>query len=166
MQLRICLLYDLFMPYIRDYIMTLSETYLIRRNIFNSPLNIIQVKDILLILGEDSIYITAAKFLIDINAGHLAETSLSRVSINHIIFKELLANGRQVKPYLLLADLEIHRRDFKMAHHHAEEALELKKDDPRAWSTQGHLNFLQDKWKEAKDAYEKVLSLTKGKKTA
>ena len=66
-------------------------------------------------------------------------------------------------PYLILADLEIHKRDFTMALHHVEEALDLKKDDSRAWSTLGHLNFLQERWDAAKDAYETVLSLTNGK---
>lgn len=74
-----------------------------------------------------------------------------------------MTNGRQVKPYLLLAELEVNRRDFKMALHHISGALEIQKDDPRPWATQGHLNFLQEKWEEAKDAYETVLSLTTGR---
>lgn len=77
--------------------------------------------------------------------------------------QELLANGRQVKPYLLLAELEVNRRDFKMALQHISGAQDVKRDDPRAWATQGHLNFLQEKWEDAKDAYETVLSLTTGR---
>ena len=61
--------------------MTLLEMDLNRKNISSWQLNfstvIIMINDQ---LGKDSIYITTAKFLININAGHLAETSLSRVS--------------------------------------------------------------------------------------
>jgi tetratricopeptide (TPR) repeat protein len=62
----------------------------------------------------------------------------------------------------LLAELEVNRRDFNMAVNHISGALDVQKDDPRVWATQGHLNFLQQKWEEAKEAYETVLSLTKG----
>lgn len=58
----------------------------------------------------------------------------------------------------------MNRRDFKMSITHISGALNVKRDDPRVWATQGHLNFLQEKWEEAKEAYETVLSLTKGRK--
>ena len=74
-----------------------------------------------------------------------------------------MASGRQVEPHLLLAGLEIHRRDFISALHHVNASLEIKKDDPRAWSAQGHLYFVQERWEEAKEAYETVMSLTNGR---
>ena len=100
-----------------------------------------------------SIFLIAAEWLVNMHAVQLAEMVLSR---------ELLAKGRQVKPHLLLAQLEIQKRDFSMASYHIQEALQVQKSDSQIWSTFGHLLFIQGKWEESKNAYETVLSLTDG----
>ena len=103
--------------------------------------------------SAETIYLKTAKFLVNMHASQLAEIALSR---------ELLSRGRQVEPHLLLAELEIQKRDFAMASYHIKGALDIKKDDPNVWSMQGHLYFIQHVWVSAKDSYETVLSLTKG----
>jgi tetratricopeptide (TPR) repeat protein len=74
--------------------------------------------------------------------------------------RELLARGRQTGPHLLLAELEIQKRNFTMAAHHIKEAMGIKTDDPNLWAMKGHIYYIQGKWHEAKEAYEQVLTFT------
>ncbi|KAJ3416941.1 Cilia- and flagella-associated protein 70 [Chytridiales sp. JEL 0842] len=97
-----------------------------------------------------SLFLSAAIFLIQINAGLLAERALSH---------ELLQTGPSVIPYLQLCQLEIQRGNFDRAQDHIKEALQVRQDDPNAWACLAHLQHRQKNYAEAKVSYETVLSL-------
>ncbi|KAI8929249.1 hypothetical protein BC831DRAFT_6458 [Entophlyctis helioformis] len=92
----------------------------------------------------------AAEFAIQAHVGEFADVALSQ---------ELLIKGPSVRPYLLLSQLEIQRGGFNKAADHLKEALDMEHDNVAVWSALGHLQFIQNKFSEAKHSYETVMSL-------
>jgi tetratricopeptide (TPR) repeat protein len=76
----------------------------------------------------DSIFINAARFLVDCHAGQLTERALS---------EEMQLNGPSISGYLILAQLEQQRGDFDLALENIMECVKLKQDCPHAWSALG-----------------------------
>ncbi|KAJ3155384.1 Cilia- and flagella-associated protein 70 [Geranomyces michiganensis] len=101
--------------------------------------------------GAQSIFLSAAEFLIHCHAGQLAERALSQ---------EILQSNATVLPKLLLSKLELQRSNFRLAEEHLQAALEVQQDHPDVWAALGHLQFLQKQWDAAKASYETVLTLS------
>ncbi|KAI9204949.1 uncharacterized protein BJ171DRAFT_423701, partial [Polychytrium aggregatum] len=75
--------------------------------------------------NDISIFMLSAEFLVQCHAGQLVERALSQ---------EMLKNGPQVRPYLLLSQLEVQRSNFKVAEKHVQDAIDVKQDSPDAWA--------------------------------
>jgi Tfp pilus assembly protein PilF len=73
-----------------------------------------------------------------------------------------LTAGPSIQPYLLLAQLEIQRGNFKTAMDHVDSALNVEHDSPDCWAFLGHLQYVQKLTVDAKWTFETVLSLPKG----
>ncbi|KAJ3101698.1 Cilia- and flagella-associated protein 70 [Phlyctochytrium planicorne] len=98
-------------------------------------------------------FMAAARFLVNCHAPQLAERALSQ---------EILVSGQPsngVQAYLLLARLEVQRGNFSSAIQHIREALDVRQDDPDAWTFLAHVHFIQKQWSDAQTSYETVLSL-------
>jgi tetratricopeptide (TPR) repeat protein len=78
--------------------------------------------------SSDSIFITAAKFLVECHAGQLTERAIS---------EEMLTNGPSIKAYLLLAQLEQQRGNFDLALENIMECVKLDQCCPDVWSALG-----------------------------
>ncbi|KAI8838398.1 hypothetical protein BC829DRAFT_447402 [Chytridium lagenaria] len=98
----------------------------------------------------ETIFMSTARFLVTTHAPQLAERALSQ---------ELLITGPSVSPYLLLAQLEIQKGNHGHAFQHVREALEVRQDDPDAWTFLANAQFVGKMWAEAQLSYETVLSL-------
>jgi tetratricopeptide (TPR) repeat protein len=97
-----------------------------------------------------------AKFAVNVNLSQLVDTALS---------EELVLNGPSVNPYLIFAQLECQRKNYGAAIEYLNQALSIDGTDKRIWeeigihkSKKGHLKFNQKKYKDAKIAYQTVLS--------
>ncbi|KAJ3297860.1 Cilia- and flagella-associated protein 70 [Borealophlyctis nickersoniae] len=100
--------------------------------------------------GAPSIHMLVAEFCLQCHAGQFAERALAQ---------ELIQFGPKVKPYLMLSQLEIQRRNYTLAEGHIRDALNVQQDDTNAWAALGNLQFIQKQWNEAQLSYETVLSL-------
>eukprot|EP00842_Homolaphlyctis_polyrhiza_P001645 jgi/Hompol1/2481/HPOL_006011-RA len=95
-------------------------------------------------------FLPAAEFAIQAHIGDFADRALAR---------ELLHKGPTVRPYLLLSQLEMQRSNFNKAAEHLKEALSLDSSNVAVWTALGHLQFVQNRFQEARQSYETVLSL-------
>lgn len=100
--------------------------------------------------SSKSHYLKAAEFAINAHLAGLADQALAQ---------ELVLNGPTIKPYLLLAQLEFQRRNFKASEDKIREALYVGPQSAEIWEAMGHLYFKQEKFREAKTAFETVLAL-------
>ncbi|KAJ3116252.1 Cilia- and flagella-associated protein 70 [Phlyctochytrium bullatum] len=100
--------------------------------------------------ASESVFVSAAKFLINCHAGQLAERALAQ---------ELLLAGPSVQPYLLLSKLEMQRANPTAAFQHLRDALDVRQDDPNVWTYLAHIHYTTKQWNDAQSAYETVLSL-------
>lgn len=76
----------------------------------------------------ESVFITAAQFLVECHAGQLTERAIS---------EEMLTNGPSIKAHLLLAQLEQQRGNFDLALENLLECIKLKNECPEVWSALG-----------------------------
>ncbi|KAJ3259831.1 Cilia- and flagella-associated protein 70 [Boothiomyces macroporosus] len=84
-----------------------------------------------------------AEFAIQINCAFLAD---------RVLAQEVIQNGLNFYPYLLLSQLEIQRYNYSQAENYLKDALKI---DP------SNLNFIQNKVNETRVAFETVLSIIK-----
>jgi Tfp pilus assembly protein PilF len=95
-------------------------------------------------------FLQVAEFAVNAHLSILADQALSQ---------ELVTNGPTVRPYLLLAQLECQRNNYKASEEQLREALFLGPQSEEVWAAMGHLFFKQGKFKESRTAYETVLAL-------
>ncbi|KAJ3324059.1 Cilia- and flagella-associated protein 70 [Boothiomyces sp. JEL0866] len=103
--------------------------------------------------------IELAEFAIQINCAFIAD---------RVLAQEIIQNGLNFYPYLLLSQLEIQRSNYSQAENYLKDALKIDQTNPRIWAaignrslTAGNLNFIQNKFNETKIAFETVLSFIK-----
>lgn len=82
---------------------------------------------------KESIFLSAAKFLLECHAGQLTERA---------IIEEMILSGATVNSYLMMAQLEQQRGSFDLALENIHKAFKLKQDDPSVWSSLGMLLLL------------------------
>ncbi|KAI8911084.1 hypothetical protein EDD86DRAFT_246421 [Gorgonomyces haynaldii] len=94
-------------------------------------------------------FVQVAEFAVNAHLPELADQALAQ---------ELVLNGPSVKPYILLAQLDVQRRLYTSAANRLKEALKLDQTSADVWACLGHLNFIQGRFNYARTAYENVLA--------
>ena len=79
---------------------------------------------------SSSYFYQAAEFAIQLNCGSVADKALAH---------ELILNGPNIAPYLLLSKLESQRNNFLKALDALLQALQISKSDPSVWAEIGTL---------------------------
>ncbi|KAL2919158.1 hypothetical protein HK105_201433 [Polyrhizophydium stewartii] len=98
-------------------------------------------------------FLLAAEFAIQAHLGEFADRALAH---------ELLHRGPSVRPYVLLSQLETQRGCFSKAADYLKQALAMESGNLSVWASLGHLHFVQNRFNDAKQSYETVLSMRRG----
>lgn len=98
----------------------------------------------------NTIYMEAAKFLLQANALQFAQRALAQ---------DLLSpeGGTSCSYYLALARLHLQRRDFDSADQNLQEALHVNPENPDVWALIGHLHYMRRDFHEARECYKRNL---------
>ncbi|XP_033886526.3 cilia- and flagella-associated protein 70 isoform X1 [Acipenser ruthenus] len=99
---------------------------------------------------NNTIYMEAAKFLLQANALQFAQRALAQ---------DLLSpeGGTSCSYYLALARLHLQRRDFDSADQNLQEALHVNQENPDVWALIGHLHYMRRDFHEARECYRRNL---------
>lgn len=102
-------------------------------------------------LENSSIFLSSAAVLLDLHAYKLVESALSH---------ELLSSPKTLNQdyYLLLAKLHVAKGELGEAEGYVKQATVLDHTNPAAWALLGHIQYLGDDLKGARDNYERTLS--------
>ncbi|KAH6572162.1 hypothetical protein BASA50_005685 [Batrachochytrium salamandrivorans] len=95
-------------------------------------------------------YLEAAKFAVNAHLSDFADRALSQ---------ELLVHAPSVQPHILLSHLKIQQGQYSKALDHLKDALNMDSSHVSTWAELGHLHYIQNKFTEAKHAYDTALSL-------
>ncbi|XP_028669775.2 cilia- and flagella-associated protein 70-like isoform X1 [Erpetoichthys calabaricus] len=99
-----------------------------------------------------TIFMEAAHFLLQVNALQFAQRALAQ----ELLFPD---GGPSCLYHVTLARLQLHIREFAKAKNSLQEALRASHENPDAWALNGHLQYLNGSFSDARQCYERTLDL-------
>ncbi|KAG2456007.1 CFA70 protein, partial [Polypterus senegalus] len=99
-----------------------------------------------------TIFMEAAHFLLQVNALQFAQRALA----HELLFPD---GGPSCLYHVTLARLQLHIREFAKAENSLQEALRASHENPDAWALNGHLQYLNGRFSDARQCYERTLDL-------
>ncbi|XP_041062560.1 cilia- and flagella-associated protein 70 isoform X2 [Carcharodon carcharias] len=97
-----------------------------------------------------SIYMEAAKFLLEVNALQFATRAMAHEMLSN-------ENGLNCEYHVVLAQLYILQEEFGKAEESLAEAGRIDHQNPDLWALLGHLSYMKENYTKAKEYYERAL---------